>query len=90
MKYLIWLGIPETGSYDIIKKIAKKKFKEAELAELKAKLLTGWKERVGKKDGFIETWTVVEQAAKYSFNASHSLSYAYDSLYGAYLKSHYP
>ena len=28
MKYLIWLGIPETGSYDIIKKIAKKKFKE--------------------------------------------------------------
>ena len=27
MKYLVWLGIPETGSYDIIKKIAKKKFK---------------------------------------------------------------
>ena len=90
MKYLIWLGIPETGSYDIIKKIAKKKFKEAELAELKAKLLVGWKERVGREEGFIETWTVVEQAAKYSFNASHSLSYAYDSLYGAYLKSHYP
>ena len=90
MKYLIWLGIPETGSYDIIKKIAKKKFKETELAELKKKLLKGWENRVGKNDGFIETWTVVEQAAKYSFNASHSLSYAYDSLYGAYLKSHYP
>lgn len=90
MKYLIWLGIPETGSYDIIKKIAKKKFKEEELAKLKSQLLAGWKERVGKEDGFIETWTVVEQAAKYSFNASHSLSYAYDSLYGAYLKSHYP
>ena len=39
MKYLIWLGVPETGSYDIIKKIAKKKFKEAELAQLKAELL---------------------------------------------------
>lgn len=90
MKYLIWLGIPETGSYDIIKKIAKKKFKEEELSELKKKLLEGWIGRVGKEDGFIETWTVVEQAAKYSFNASHSLSYAYDSLYGAYLKSHYP
>ena len=90
MKYLIWLGIPETGSYDIIKKIAKKKFKEEELAELKKKLFIGWKNRVGKEEGFIETWTVVEQAAKYSFNASHSLSYAYDSLYGAYLKSHYP
>ena len=90
MKYLIWLGVPETGSYDIIKKIAKKKFKEAELAQLKAELLDGWKKRGGTEEGFIETWTVVEQAAKYSFNASHSLSYAYDSLYGAYLKSHYP
>ena len=90
MKYLIWLGIPETGSYDIIKKIAKKKFKEAELEDLKAKLKDGWVQRVGTEDGFIKTWTVVEQAAKYSFNASHSLSYAYDSLYGAYLKSHYP
>ena len=90
MKYLIWLGIPEAGSYDIIKKIAKKKFKEEELAELKTKLLNGWRIRVGTEEGFIETWTVVEQAARYSFNASHSLSYAYDSLYGAYLKSHYP
>ncbi len=90
MKYLIWLGIEETGSYDIIKKIAKKKFKEKELSDLKNKLLQGWMKRVGTEDGFIETWTVVEQAARYSFNASHSLSYAYDSLYGAYLKSHYP
>lgn len=90
MKYLIWLGIEETGSYDIIKKIAKKKFKEPELKELKEKLLQGWLKQVGSEEGFIETWTVVEQAAKYSFNASHSLSYAYDSLYGAYLKSHYP
>ena len=90
MKYLIWLGVEETGSYDIIKKIAKKKFKEKELADLKSKLLEGWLKRVGTEDGFIETWTVVEQAARYSFNASHSLSYAYDSLYGAYLKSHYP
>ena len=90
MKYLIWLGIPESGSYDIIKKIAKKKFKEPELKELKDKLLAGWVKRVGKEDGFKETWDVVEDAARYSFNASHSLSYAYDSLYGAYLKSHYP
>lgn len=90
MRYLIWLGIPETGSYDIIKKIAKKKFKEAELTELKTKLLNGWKQRLNTTNGFDETWQVVQNAAKYSFNASHSLSYAYDSLYGAYLKSHYP
>ena len=68
MKYLIWLGIPETSSYDIIKKIAKKKFKEQELKELKDKLIEGWKKQVGREDGFEETWQVVEDAAKYSFN----------------------
>lgn len=90
MKYLIWLGISEPQSYDVIKKIAKKKFKEPELKALKEQLLEGWHKQVGEENGFEETWKVVEDAAKYSFNASHSLSYAYDSLYGAYLKSHYP
>jgi len=90
MKYLIWLGISEPQSYDVIKKIAKKKFKEPELKALKEQLLEGWLKQVGEEKGFEETWKVVEDAAKYSFNASHSLSYAYDSLYGAYLKSHYP
>ena len=90
MAYLVWLGIEEKGTYDIIKKIAKKKFKEDELNELKDKLIQGWVKNVGKEDGFAETWQVVEDAARYSFNASHALSVAIDSLYGAYLKSHYP
>ena len=90
MKYLIWLGIKETGSYDIIKKIAKKKFKEVELSALKKELEAGWIKQVCEIKGFAETWQVVQDAAKYSFNASHSLSYALDSLYGAYLKAHYP
>ena len=90
MKYLVWLGVEEKGTYDIIKKIAKKKFKEEELKELKDKLLAGWVNNVGKEEGFNETWQVVEDAAHYSFNASHSLSVAIDSLYGAYLKAHYP
>jgi DNA polymerase III alpha subunit len=90
MKYLVWLGIEEKGTYDIIKKIAKKKFKEKELEELKSTLLQGWVKNVGTEDGFSETWQVVEDAAHYSFNASHSLSVAIDSIYGAYLKSHYP
>lgn len=68
----------------------KKKFKGKELKELKLKLHNNWIEVVGREGGFEETWKVVEDAARYSFNASHSLSYAYDSLYGAYLKSHYP
>ena len=90
MKYLVWLGIEEKGTYDIIKKIAKKKFKEEELKELKSQLLSGWINNVGKEEGFNETWQVVEDAAHYSFNASHSLSVAIDSLYGAYLKANFP
>lgn len=90
MTYLTWLGIEEKETYDIIKKISKKKFKHEELEELKRKLHEGWIRQVGKEDGFLETWEVVERASKYSFNASHSLSVALDALYGAYLKSHYP
>ena len=90
MKYLVWLGVEEKGTYDIIKKIAKKKFKEEELKELKSQLLSGWINNVGKEEGFNETWQVVEDAAHYSFNASHSLSVAIDSLYGAYLKAKFP
>ncbi len=90
MTYLTWLGIEEKETYDIIKKISKKKFKHEELGALKDKLKNGWMEQVGKEEGFNETWQVVEDAARYSFNASHSLSVALDALYGAYLKSHYP
>ena len=90
MAFLVWLGVEEKVTYDIIKKISKKKFKEEELIELKKSLLKGWIKNVGTEQGFEETWKVVEDASKYAFNASHSLSVAIDSLYGAYLKSHYP
>ena len=90
MTYLGWLGIEQTETYDIIKKISKKKFKEKELAELKERLLKGWIKHTGREEGFEKTWGIIEASAKYSFNASHSYSYAYDSIYGAYLKAHYP
>ena len=90
MSYLIWLGMEEKYTYDIIKKISKKKFKEEELQELKEELLENWIKHTESQDGFNDTWQVVEDAAHYSFNASHALSVAIDSLYGAYLKSHYP
>ena len=90
MTYLTWLGIEEKETYDIIKKISKKKFKQKELEELKDKLYQGWMQQVGKENGFHETWEVVEAASRYSFNASHSLSVALDALYGAYLKANYP
>lgn len=90
MKYLVWLGMEESRTYDIIKKISKKKFDPHELEELKGGLKQNWTLKVGTVEGFEETWQVIEDAANYSFNASHSLSVGLDSLYGAYLKSHYP
>lgn len=90
MTYLGWLGIAQTETYAIIKKISKKKFKEKELKELKEKLLAGWVSHTGKEDGFEKTWDIVEAFSKYAFNASHAYSYAYDSVYGAYVKAHYP
>ena len=35
-------------------------------------------------------WQILEDSSRYSFNSSHSLSVATDSLYTAYLKAHYP
>ena len=90
MTYLGWLGIEQTETYAIIKKISKKKFKEKELIELKQRLLKSWIENVGREEGFEKTWEIIEAASKYSFNASHALSYGFDSVYGAYCKAHYP
>ena len=90
MTYLVWLNIPEKDTYDIIKKISKKKFKQEELEELKSKLRKNWIEKIGNDNNFDKTWQAVEDASRYSFNASHSVSVALDSMYGAYLKSHYP
>lgn len=90
MAFLVWLGIEEKGTYDIIKKISKKKFKEEELLDLKEKLKVNWIKNVGSEEHFEDNWQVVQDAASYSFNASHALSVAIDSLYGAYLKAYYP
>lgn len=90
MTYLGWLGIEQTETYAIIKKISKKKFKEKELSELKSKLIASWVEHTGTEEGFEKTWEIMEAFSKYAFNASHAYSYAYDSVYGAYLKAHYP
>lgn len=90
MTYLGWLGIEQTETYAIIKKISKKKFKEKELKVLKTKLIQSWKEHTGTEEGFEKTWSIMEAFSKYAFNASHAYSYAYDSVYCAYLKAHYP
>lgn len=90
MKYLVWLGIPEDETYGLISKIAKKTLTESELSALHNRLGANWMKQVGVMDGFEESWQVVDDASKYSFNCSHSIAVAFDSLYGAYLKVNYP
>jgi DNA polymerase III alpha subunit len=90
MRFLTWCGIPEEETYSVIKKISKKKFDEKELMELKDTLFKNFSEKVSEPEKFHDIWTVIEDAVRYSFNSSHALSVAWDSLYCAYLKSHYP
>ncbi|MDD3142196.1 MAG: PHP domain-containing protein, partial [Lachnospiraceae bacterium] len=61
--------------------------------------IEGFKNRIMKDDNIPlekatddanKVWKIIEDSSKYSFNASHSISVAYDSLYGAWLKAYYP
>lgn len=90
MAFLVWCGMKEDHTYDIIKKISKKKFTPEAKEELKQELLTGYKKNLGTDEGFDEVWQVVDDAARYSFNAAHAVSVGYDSIYGAEAKVHYP
>ena len=90
MAFLVWCGMKEDHTYDIIKKISKKKFTPEAKEELRQELLLGYKAKLGTEEGFDEVWQVVDDAARYSFNAAHAVSVAYDSIYGAEAKEHHP
>lgn len=98
MQTFNFAGFPITECYTIIKAVAKK------VPEKLMKLKSQFKEGFGQKIKEVQpeltdeqvnsycdkVWQIAEDSANYSFNASHALAYAYDSLYCAYLKSHYP
>ncbi len=90
MAFLVWCGMKEDHTYDIIKKISKKKFTPEAKEELRQELIAGYKKNIGAEEGFDEVWQVVDDAARYSFNAAHAVSVAYDSIYGAEAKEHHP
>lgn len=90
MAFLVWCGMKEDHTYDIIKKISKKKFTPEAKEELRQELLAGYKAKLGTEEGFDEVWQVVDDATRYSFNAAHAVSVAYDSIYGAEAKEHHP
>ena len=90
LKYFEELGIKPSESISLIKKISKKKIKPEHFDALVERLKKGWLKAVGSMDGFDETWEKIQTFMSYGFNSPHSLAMAYDSLYEAYAKSHFP
>lgn len=97
MAALAFAGIPMSETYEIVKSIAKKRYQE--IFKYKEQFINGFSDKIKKienksNDESIElagkVWQILEDSSRYSFNASHSLSVATDSLYTAYLKAHYP
>ena len=52
--------------------------------------LEGFTKLTGDMEISEKVWTIINDATSYLFNASHAVCVALDSLYGAYLKAHYP
>jgi DNA polymerase III alpha subunit len=90
MQYFEWLGVTPSESIGLIKKISKKKIKPKDFAVLEDRLKENWEKNNGTEEGFDKSWADMQSQMAYSFNSPHGLAYAYDGLYCAYLKSHYP
>jgi len=97
MQVMAFASIYISITYDVLKNIAKKRAEK--VFKVKKRFLEGMKSRLIDSEKISEeeairiadnTWQVIEDSSKYSFNASHSYCVAGDSLYGAYLKSKYP
>lgn len=96
MTVLQYAGFSAPESYSSIKAIAKKH--PEKVLPLKERFLMGFKDKLiaeGISDSVAaetsdRVWTIISDACGYGFNSSHSVSVAFDSLYGAYAKAHYP
>lgn len=90
-------GIPPADANALIKAIKKKKLEQ--VTSYKERFIPGFiqylktehgtEEELAKKTAD-DVWTVIQSSASYLFNASHAYAMCLDSLYGAYLKLHYP
>ena len=87
-------GIEPGDAVTLIKSIKKKKHEKVQ--SYKDRFIPGFTKYLIEQEGDNEehaeqtakdTWKVINDSASYLFNASHSLAMAYDSLYGAMLKT---
>lgn len=97
MAALNFAGFPMSECYAAIKNIAKKRAEK--VLAYKERFITGFSDALIREEGIPESeaadkshmvWQILEDSARYSFNASHSYCVSLDSLYGAWLKAHYP
>lgn len=97
MKALNYAGIDMAECYTAIKNIAKKRAEK--VLAYKDTFVKGFQKAIirdeQKSDDEAlalaeELWRIIEDAAGYGFNASHSYCVAIDALYGAWLKAHHP
>jgi len=92
MTVLQYAGFPGDETYSLLKAIAKKK--PGIIEPIEERFKKGFGEKLGdvkNKDGVVQrVWQIIVDNVGYSFNSSHSLATALDSLYGAYLKANYP
>ena len=97
MAALNYAGIEMSDCYTAIKNIAKKRADK--VLAYKDKFINGFssvmineenKTQEEAKALSQQLWQLIEDSSRYSFNASHSYCVALDSLYGAWLKAHYP
>lgn len=97
MAALNYAGIPMADCYTAIKNIAKKRVEKVlaykdQFSEgfIRAMVEQEQKEQAEAEALAAQLWQIIEDSSRYSFNASHAYCVALDSLYEAWLKSHYP
>lgn len=97
MNTLNYAGFPLDECYGIIKAIAKKH--PEKVKPLKERFIEGFKARLINDENADENkaeemsnqvWQIISDSCGYGFNSAHAYCMALDSLYCAYLKSHYP
>lgn len=97
MAALNFAGFPMSECYAAIKNIAKKRVEK--VLAYKERFIAGFSDALIREENISDSeaaekshmvWQILEDSAQYSFNASHSYCVSLDSLYGAWLKAHYP
>lgn len=97
MRALNYAGIEMADCYTAIKNIAKKRAEK--VLSYKDTFVKGFQAAIVRDENKTEAealelsetlWRIIEDAANYGFNASHSYCVAIDALYGAWLKAHHP